>query len=202
MELLTLADKASLDVLYLGVYSFAGWLLEVCYRSVKQRHFVNPGFLKGPFLSIYGTFALFIIAAEQPLLQVAWEWHFIYFVVASPILEYVVGYCFWHYHHLQLWDYHKVPFNYKGFVALPFSLIWGALGLVFEHAVQPFVQEKLSTIPSYPRQGLATLFGVYLIWDVFQSFKLLRKFEQCVIQLHELDEHHEQKTIWVELRTL
>ena len=40
------------------LYSFFGWVWESCYRSVKQKKFVNRGYLNGPWLPIYGFSAL------------------------------------------------------------------------------------------------------------------------------------------------
>ena len=35
-------------------FSISEWIIEVAYRSAKNNHLVNPGFLKGPYLPIYG----------------------------------------------------------------------------------------------------------------------------------------------------
>ena len=48
-------------VVLFAIYSFMGWILEVIYRSITQRKFVNAGFLFGPFVPIYGFGALFVI---------------------------------------------------------------------------------------------------------------------------------------------
>ena len=36
------------------LYCVLGWCFETTVVSVKQRHFVNRGFLRGPMLTIYG----------------------------------------------------------------------------------------------------------------------------------------------------
>ncbi|HZW83158.1 MAG TPA: putative ABC transporter permease [Candidatus Deferrimicrobium sp.] len=173
MDSLKLASKASLGVLYFGIYSFCGWILEVGYRFIMQHHFVNPGLLQGPFLPIYGLFCLLVIAAERPLVNKSWGWHFAFFIAATTLLEYSTGWYFLHQFNLRLWDYCDIPFNYHGFVALPFSLAWGILGLVFKGLIHPFIKGELSSIPLNLRLKLASLIGIYLLGDIFYSLILL-----------------------------
>ena len=111
-------------ILTFAFYAFAGWVLETLYRSIQQRRIVNPGFLAGPFLPIYGFFATMVIWSGGLLSLIAWEWQFAWFVFLSTLLEYVAGWYFGRFFHLQLWDYHSTPFNYKGRIALPYSMLW------------------------------------------------------------------------------
>ena len=39
----------------LFIYSFAGWLMETVQISIRQKKFVNRGFLIGPYCPIYGS---------------------------------------------------------------------------------------------------------------------------------------------------
>ena len=48
-------------IISFGLYSFIGWIIEVIYRSREQKKLVNPGFLYGPFLPIYGFGAVLVI---------------------------------------------------------------------------------------------------------------------------------------------
>nr|WP_155894490.1 putative ABC transporter permease [Desulfotomaculum nigrificans] len=78
-------------ILVFAFYSLAGWILETTYRSVKQHHFVNPGLLKGPFLPIYGSFALIVILTNEIWPHSSWELAFVFFVFLSTIIEYLAG---------------------------------------------------------------------------------------------------------------
>ena len=42
------------------IFSTTGWILEVIYRSLNNKKIVNPGFLTGPYLPIYGIGAVII----------------------------------------------------------------------------------------------------------------------------------------------
>ena len=49
--------------LYLMIYSFFGWCIEVVYYAVAKRTFRNRGFLTLPFLLSYGAaFDLMLLA--------------------------------------------------------------------------------------------------------------------------------------------
>jgi uncharacterized membrane protein len=80
-------DYVSYTVLTFASYAFAGWILETLYRSLTQQQIVNPGFLKGPFLPLYGSFTLLVAITDPWLSNLAWEWRFIYFIVLSTTSE-------------------------------------------------------------------------------------------------------------------
>ena len=46
------------------LYCVLGWCFESTVVSVKQRHFVNRGFLRGPMLPIYGFGAVLLLLGE------------------------------------------------------------------------------------------------------------------------------------------
>jgi len=170
-------------ILIFSFYAFAGWVMETSYRSILQGRIVNPGFLTGPFLPIYGFFATLVIWSSG-LSLLAWEWQFVWFVCLSTALEYAAGWFFERFFHLQLWDYHMTPFNLHGRIALPYSMLWGVLGLMFQHIIHPAVQIYFLSIPSAARPILAFILTAYVIWDIIHSTLLLRKLEYfvCVFQ--------------------
>ena len=49
--------------------------------------------------------------------------------------------------HLQLWDYCDTPLNLQGQIALPFSLLWGVLGLIFANFIHPHFGYFLLQVP-------------------------------------------------------
>lgn len=172
-------------ILTFALYAFAGWVMETLYRSIPLRKLVNPGFLTGPFLPIYGLFATMVIWSSGLLSLLAWEWRFLWFVGLSTLLEYAAGWFFERFFHLQLWDYHSTPFNLHGRIALPYSLLWGVLGLVFHLIIHPTVQIYILRIPFTARIILSTILTAYLIWDIIQSTLLLRRLENFVAVFQE-----------------
>jgi len=173
-------EYISYAVLTFASYAFAGWILESLYRSLTQQQVVNPGFLKGPFLPLYGTFTLLVTIADPWLSNLAWEWQFIIFVTLSTALEYVSGLCLECFFHLQLWDYHDTPLSFQGRIALPYSLLWGVLGLIFVNFIHLRFEYYLLHVPLTPKIMLAIIFMTYFIWDIIQSTILLHRLELIV----------------------
>ncbi|MFZ3173174.1 MAG: putative ABC transporter permease [Carboxydocellales bacterium] len=178
-------------ILIFAFYSLAGWILETTYRSMKQRHFVNPGLLKGPLLPIYGSFALIVVLTDGNWLLTSWEKAFVFFVFLSTIIEYLSGILLERFFHLQLWSYKDTPLNYKGRVALPFSLLWGGLGLVFEYYLQPFIESLFIQIPPSLKLILATIFAIYFVIDLVLSTILLHQFDISLSFINKISGHLE-----------
>ena len=47
-------------------YCFLGWVWETCYVSVLKAKWVNRGFMRGPFLPIYGSGAIVVLIFTLP----------------------------------------------------------------------------------------------------------------------------------------
>jgi uncharacterized protein len=127
-----------LDYFYLfALFSISGWFLEFVYRSIRDGRIVNPGFLKGPYLPIYGTAAVilcFVIDHSQTINILTKG--FVYFFVTTG-LELVTGYVFDGYFHKRLWDYSDQPFHINSYVCLKYSIYWVILAFIFEHFLLP-----------------------------------------------------------------
>ena len=112
------------------LFSFIGWLIELIYRSIMDKRIVNPGFMTGCVVPIYGFSALIlnIICGITNNIYL-----FIPVSIALlTLLELISGIfldkCF----HLRLWDYSNRKFNYKGFICLRFTIYWFILALLFK----------------------------------------------------------------------
>ena len=88
---------------------------------IKSQKFVYRGFLVGPYCPIYGFGVLSVLYFVEPF-----ENNLLVLYVGSAvlvtILEYVTSYGLEKLFHASWWDYHDVPFNLNGRVALPVSL--------------------------------------------------------------------------------
>ena len=180
------------------IYAFIGWVMETSYRSLNQRRLVNPGFLTGPFLPIYGFFSLLVIWTCGLLGNISWPFLFVWFTFLSTLLEYVAGWFFERFFHLQLWDYHSIPFNLHGRISLPFSCLWGVLGLVFYLIIHPLIQFQMQQIPNPVRTILTILLSGYVIWDLIHSSLLLRRLEHFVSVFQERYERLELPSFHIE----
>ena len=108
-------------------YSFLGWGLETVNAAVKQKKFVNRGLVNSPFCVIYGITAVVIALAGQEL---SGFWLFVGSAVLATVTEWVVGHILEWLSHEKWWDYSGVKWNLDGYVCLPYSLLWGVLGVL------------------------------------------------------------------------
>ena len=84
--------------------SVLGWGLEVIFRRFfSAHHWVNPGFLVGPYLPLYGSSlcVLYLLAMLEPLMPGDSPWLkkillFVVMALAITALEYVAGMIFIH----------------------------------------------------------------------------------------------------------
>ncbi|MCH4210746.1 MAG: putative ABC transporter permease [Bacilli bacterium] len=123
-----------------------GWVLELFFRRfVSQKKWVNPGFLTGPLLPLYGfgLTGLYIFANEIPWSLISSNVALDYFLeilsigVMMTLIEYIAGLIFIKGMHIKLWDYSKRPGNIQGIICPLFSLIWTAAGAAYIFWIDP-----------------------------------------------------------------
>ena len=107
-------------IILFTIYSFMGWVIEVVYRSISQRQFINAGFLFGPFLPIYGFGAAFIIGLQSLIHPWPLFMELIVYGLVLTLIEYFTGLAFEKIFKLKLWDYSDYKFNIQGRVCLLF----------------------------------------------------------------------------------
>ena len=170
--------------LFFVFYSVVGWVLEVAYRSFKQRRFVNAGFLRGPFLPIYGTGAICVLLLA-PLLQAhGIVWEFLGYAVVLTAVEYAIGAAFEKIFGVRMWDYSEDRFNLNGRVCLPFSAIWAALAVCFERLVHPSVDHFVRGIGTGTLDVLVPVLAAYFLLDFVFSLNLLGAFVGRLSRIH------------------
>lgn len=124
---------------WLFLYSFLGWVWESSYVSVKEKHFVNRGFVTGPVCTIYGVGAVGVYLCLRPL-EGHGCWLFLCGIVLATLLEYVTAWVMETVFHTSWWDYSDKPFNLKGRICAESSVMWGFLTLLMFDFLQPFVE--------------------------------------------------------------
>ena len=68
-------------ILYFFTYGVLGWCTEVAYAAVKERRFVNRGFLNGPICPIYGVGVSVVLYFLTPAAE-----HMVLLYIASTVL--------------------------------------------------------------------------------------------------------------------
>jgi len=150
------------------IYSMLGWVLETVYVSVKERRFVNRGFLNGFYCPVYGFgmcgfILLFHSFFDRPVII------FLGGMLFASILEYFTGWILEKLFHARWWDYSNCRFNLNGRICLKFSFIWGALLLVTISFIHPLLERLELFFPPKTGKALVYTLGLIISADFFYS---------------------------------
>lgn len=166
--------------------STLGWCLELLFRRfVSSKRWINPGFLNGPYLPLYGfgVIAMYLICSV-PIEQI-WAKILLIFVLMT-LIEYIAGLIFIKGMKIKLWDYSNRFGNIQGIICPLFSVIWGAIGVFFLFVVYPLLTRALGWMELH--SGflfvLGMFYGVVLV-DVIISFHLAVKIKAALKGVRE-----------------
>lgn len=169
-----------LIVLYLFFFgAVGGWVLELLFRRFfsganPERKWLNPGFLFGPCLPLYGfgTVLLFILSELDHQLFGSFSGTFWYYPVmfvvmalAMTLLEYIVGVVSFKGFHLRLWDYSKLWGNVQGIICPLFTFFWGVLSALYYFLLYPPLRRLVVWFVAHPLFSfiVGICFGIFLI---------------------------------------
>lgn len=174
--------------LYFSVAAAIGWVIESTFRSITEHHWVNSGFLSGPFIPIYGFGALALAALARILASAHWALFWPILVVTPTIVEFVSSYLLEKIFGLRLWDYSKQPLNLRGRICLLFSVYWAILTVLTIRFIEPFLLANIRALGEYTRVYLAGALSMYFVMDTIGSSKALINFKAFVVDLRALVE--------------
>ena len=153
------------------IYSFLGWILETVIATVRQRKVVNRGLINGPFCIIYGIGAVVITVWLQELGGI---WLFLFSAVYASIVEWLAGHLIQKTYHERWWDYSDIKWNLDGYICLPFSAIWGALGFIIVKWVNRILIDFFVICPQFLIHFIIWILVGMLAVDALASYILVR----------------------------
>lgn len=182
-------------ILLFFIYGFFGWIFETAYVSIRNRKFVNRGFLRGPILPIYASGAIIMLFASIPF-----EGNIVatYFagMVAATLLELVVGLAMESIFKVKYWDYSNQKFQFKGVICLSSSIAWGFLTLFLTEVIHKPIERAMFQIPQVVEFVLVVVLGIIFLADTIASVRaaldLRMMLEKMTVMRKELEEMHEQ----------
>lgn len=168
--------------------SVGGWILELFFRRFfSMKKWINPGFLNGPYLPMYGCGTVLLYGACFIPLP---KWGLVLLLlVALTLLEYVTGLIFIKGMKIKLWDYSKQWGNIQGIICPLFSLFWGAIAAVFVY----LLFDPLHIAAEWAAENIAMMFVIGIFYGVFfvdlcisfnVSLKVRRAAEQLKTAVH------------------
>jgi uncharacterized membrane protein len=155
--------------------SMLGWVIEVLFRRFfSAKKWVNPGFMKGPWLPLYGfgvvvmfTMCYLCIAFLPDSMKlynplgglfgkdyvsgptVADLLPISLMWIGMVLLEFLAGLIFIKGFHVRLWDYTNMKGNILGIICPVFTVIWLAVAVLFYYGVDPFLYVLSTKVHNY-----------------------------------------------------
>ncbi len=127
-------------------YSFFGWCFESAYVSFLHKKPVNRGFMRGPFLPLYGCGGIMMLIVSKPyydnLILV-----YIAGCIGATALEFITGVLMETLFKVRYWDYSDKFLNFKGQICLESTLVWGFFTVLFTHFLQLPIERFVLSIP-------------------------------------------------------
>ena len=169
--------------LLFSIYSFLGYIVESIYVSIKQKEFVNRGFLIGPSLPIYGFGAILIISLlgkyKDDLIVL-----FILSLLLCGTLEYLTSFVLEKVFKIRWWDYSDRKYNFGGRVTLSNLILFGIGGVLIIHFIDPFIKNILFKIPINTINIIAIIIFIIYCFDIVVSviftFKITNTTEDII----------------------
>lgn len=167
---------------YFYFYCFFGWCFESTYVSIKDRKLTNRGFMRGPFLPLYGSGGLMMLVVSMPFRDNV----FLMFAagcVGATILEYVTGVVMEALFKVRYWDYTKNKFNFHGYICLGSSLAWGFLTILMTVFLHVPVERMVLSIPNQVLTVVTIVLSVGIGLDFILSFKAAIDLRNLLVKM-------------------
>lgn len=177
-------------------YCFFGWCFESVYVSLKSRRFVNRGFMRGPFLPLYGTGGIMMLLVSMPFVDNIFL-TYLAGCVGATLLEYVTGVLMEALFKVRYWDYSNQKFNFQGHICLGSSIAWGGLTIFMTEILHKLVERLVLMIPSTILMVVTLLLTCYIVSDFTLSFKAAIDLRDVLIKMEKAKDElrHLQKRL-------
>ncbi|SEP87666.1 Putative ABC-transporter type IV [Lachnospiraceae bacterium RM5] len=189
-----------------GIGSLFGWVLELFYRRFfssanPERRWINPGFLAGPYLPLYGfsLCALFLMSyinlsfIDNKILRKICL--FIVMAIIVTVIEYIAGLIFITNMKIKLWDYENEWGNIKGIICPRYSFYWTLLSAGYYFLIHPRILNALYWLSKHLLFSffIGFFYGV-LYLDFWYSMSISNKIKSYVDDKEIIIRYEELKT--------
>ena len=170
-----------------------GWIIELFFRRIVHKKWINPGFLTGPCLPLYGSglcLLYFFSSLNYSFIpsEIGQKIFCILLMTALVILlEYLTGLYFLKVNHVRLWDYSDRWGNIQGIICPLFSLFWLAITCGYYFLLHPNLVALVDLVKGksylFFFEGFAS--GIFII-DFVISIQLISRLRSFAKE-HKLD---------------
>lgn len=171
-------------LLFFYIYCFLGWCFESTYVSVRKGHWVNRGFMKAPFLPLYGSGAILMLVVGR-IFEDSLILTYLVGLIGATLLELFTGAAMEYLYKIKYWDYSNQRFNFKGHICLTSSIAWGFFTILVTRSIHKPIEALVLRFPEMAVTGAVLVLTVVLIRDFALSFRAAWNLRALLIKLEE-----------------
>lgn len=179
-------------------YCFLGWCVESTHVSIRQKppHWVNRGFMRGPFLPLYGSGAIMMLVVSAPF-QHNLFLTYVAGCIGATVLEYITGVTMEALFKVRYWDYSDQPLNFQGHICLGTTLAWGFLTILMTRVIHKPIEGLLYMIPENLLSILTFILTIFIAADFALSFRAALDIRDILLAMEKVKEEmaHMQKRL-------
>ena len=178
-------------LVYFYFYCIFGWVFESTYVSLRTHKLTNRGFMKGPWLPLYGSGAILVLLVTLPYADHPVG---VYFagMIAATILEYVTGVVMVKLFKVRYWDYSYKKIQFQGHICLSSSLAWGGLSLLMVYVIHPPIVKFIAMWNENVVNVLTFIVTICMAYDFANAFREAMDLRALIIQAEELKKRMEE----------
>ena len=178
-------------LVYFYFYCIFGWVFESTYVSLRTHKLTNRGFMKGPWLPLYGSGAILVLLVTLPYADHPVG---VYFagMIAATILEYITGVVMVKLFKVRYWDYSYKKIQFQGHICLSSSLAWGGLSLLMVYVIHPPIVKFIDMWNENVVNILTFVVTICMAYDFANAFREAMDLRALIIQAEELKKRMEE----------
>lgn len=166
------------------IYSLAGWLVEMIPATIREKKFVDRGFLVGPYCPIYGCGVILITLLLQKYADDIVVTFFLSVIICGT-LEYLTSYVMEKIFKARWWDYSNNKFNINGRICLETLVPFGIGGVLVLFVFNPFLEKIINLIPGLALHIVTGVLCVLFLIDCIVSFKIILNLKEMTKELKD-----------------
>ena len=159
--------------------------------SLRTHKLTNRGFMKGPWLPLYGSGAILVLLVTLPYADHPVG---VYFagMIAATILEYITGVVMVKLFKVRYWDYSYKKIQFQGHICLSSSLAWGGLSLLMVYVIHPPIVKFIAMWNENVVNILTFIVTICMAYDFANAFREAMDLRALIIQAEELKKRMEE----------
>lgn len=171
-------------ILIFFIYAIAGWVMESTMISIKNKKFVNRGFLIGPICPIYG-YGVVLVTILLKKYQDDIIATFFMSIIICGVLEYLTSFFMEKIFNARWWDYSKRKFNINGRICLENLILFGIASCFIVYIVNPFIMQKIELIPELVQNIVIVVLLLIHFIDNIVSYKIILNLKRVSNEIED-----------------